>query len=559
MKYFTSLTARLKALKKCLIPGNIGGALKRTMFTCGVNKGFHYPVILMAIFYALGIGLAEFVQVSIVTLFLGFGLVFLLCICLRERRAFDFIIILLFLLCGALRMKVEQLPMDKPIAHFAKYNRGQTVRLVGTIISDVTKKEVHGSSRMNFTVLAHEIEGRYKIRPVNEKVLVKAFKYYDLKYGDKLLIEGKLHKPFNFANAGRFSYEQYLSRRSINWICSVKKSSEIKILQSWQGFWLKSKALELREGGEEIFKKYLSAREASILEAIIFGNRAHIPNAIRGLFVQTGTVHILAISGLHVGIISSFFLMVIKILPINRKMHYWLTIGLLLGYLMLTGARPSVIRATIMAIVFLGSFIVEKRQNLYNSLSFAALILLIYNPNYLFDIGFQLSFICVLTILVMAYIINSINTFKNGKYNLMFRWFLRSFGVSIGLWMSIAGIIAYYFQIITPISILANLVVIPLLGVVISLSLGLLISALISAQLALIVAAVLKVSLNVMVGFIKKMNDLPFAYINIENITFWHLLVYYFAWALILISFLKVCGQKNQINIAFKRMNKAIQ
>ena len=155
------------------------------------------------------------------------------------------------------------------------------------------------------------------------------------------------------------------------------------------------------------------------------------------LFVQTGTAHILAISGLHIGVVAAIFLLLVKFIPIGGKCQSAGVIGLLMFYAFLTGGRPSVVRATIMMIVFLASFIVEKERDVLNTLSLSAMIILVYNPLNLFDIGFQLSFVCVLSIIFLNSQLNRaglIRTFrrKDSIYDRFVQFVCQSIAVSIG-------------------------------------------------------------------------------------------------------------------------------
>ena len=111
-------------------------------------------------------------------------------------------------------------------------------------------------------------------------------------------------------------------------------------------------------------------------------------------------MHILAISGFNVGIVAYVIFLFLKIFPLGRRGHYILTILILIVYAVLTGGQPPVVRATIMAVVFLAGFILEREPESINTLSCAALFILLVNPVNLFDVGFQLSFVSVLAIIV---------------------------------------------------------------------------------------------------------------------------------------------------------------
>ena len=136
------------------------------------------------------------------------------------------------------------------------------------------------------------------------------------------------------------------------------------------------------------------------MEGFLLGDRYNIPRHINELFQMAGVVHILAISGFNVGIVAYATFLFLKMFPLGRRWHYILTILLLIAYAVLTGGQPPVVRATIMAAVFLAGFILEREPESINTLACAALLILFVNPVNLFDVGFQLSFVSVLAIIV---------------------------------------------------------------------------------------------------------------------------------------------------------------
>ena len=145
---------------------------------------------------------------------------------------------------------------------------------------------------------------------------------------------------------------------------------------------------------------------------MILGDRSKIPSGLRSLFIQTGTMHILAISGLHIGIVAFILDLLLKALRIRRRLRFSAIILLLVFYCLLTGARPSVIRATIMAIVLLAGFLLRRENQISHSLALAGLIILIANPRQLFNLGFQLSFLSVISIVYFSPVIKNLCNLK---------------------------------------------------------------------------------------------------------------------------------------------------
>ena len=133
----------------------------------------------------------------------------------------------------------------------------------------------------------------------------------------------------------------------------------------------------------------------AFMRAILLGDRSELPKRLNESFRNSGTMHILAISGLNVALLAGAFLFLFKLLRLKREIYYILTMLSLIFLMVLTGSSASVVRATIMCIIFLTGKLLGRPVDAYNSLGTAALIILAINPKDLFDIGFQLSFIAV--------------------------------------------------------------------------------------------------------------------------------------------------------------------
>lgn len=211
------------------------------------------------------------------------------------------------------------------------------------------------------------------------------------------------------------------------------------------------------------------------LNATITGDASMISDDQRLKYSSSGLAHILALSGLHVGIITLFI--AILLYPIDfvgrRKFRFIITITLLWAYALMTGFSPSVTRAVIMASIFLLSLILQRHHSPYNSLCFAAIIILVFSPNSLYNIGFQLSFVAVLSILLFAKKLNPISPKRRILHTIM-----SLFTVSISAMIGTGIISAFYFHNFPSYFLLANAITSYLLPFVI---IGGLIAIIISA------------------------------------------------------------------------------
>ncbi len=499
----------------------------------------HRPLLLVTVAFGLGIFFSQYLRLSpgwcvfaaAVCLFLG-------AINFRHGRGGGLFIAVLFVVLGMLCAREAQIPArDHLLYSYPRYQKWP-VRLEGLVISDVQKRVHFKGKKDVFILKARRCETKDGWKEVSGKVQVQIFRDTRVCYGDEVRLTGKIYKPFNYSPDEKFSYPEYLRRQGIYLMFSVGRAGAYEIMRSHAGTGWKEASYRLKKRLMKIFQEYLTPNEAAIMIGMILGDRYFIPGYINELFVQTGTSHILAISGFNVGIVAFIVFVLIKVFPIGRRWQYVLTIAFLIFYAFLTGAQSSVVRAAIMAVVFLSSFLLEREIEPLNSLSLAALLILMFRPLALFEVGFQLSFICVWALIVLVPRVLGLwpKSFLE-KESGVIAFCIQSLSGSATVWVAVAGLIAYYFQIITPVTILANLVVIPLSTVLIILGFGMILAASLMPAAAILFALCIKVTLNVMIGCIYLFSQSPWAYIYVTAVPVWVVGVYYMfifgtAWAL---------------------------
>jgi len=474
------------------------------------------PLLIITIIFILGILTQSYVNVAFsLTACAALASLVLGAILFKNKTISTIFIVLFFFSLGMLLFKNAKGSDVRDIARVSRYYRGKAAFIEGVVVSDIETRDFYKTKKLSFILDVTRLKTKWGWRSKTGKILVHVFGQRHLAYGDYLRLEGKIYGAFNFKTDSRFSYKDYLFRKGIKVLMSVKKASPIEVLEKGRASRVKALALALKSKAKNIFKENLSPNEAALIQAIILGDRYEIPKHVRELFVVTGTAHILAISGLHVGIVAFLIFLFLKLVPMPRKLRPLLTIIILAFYALLTGARPSVVRATVMATIFLSSMLVEREVDLINSLCLAALLILTFNPLNLFDVGFQLSFVSVLSIISFYPLMENLLIGKRDMPRFVKR-ILQALSVSLAAWLGVAGLIAYYFQIVTPITILANLFVIPCISVVVALALGLLMVAAVLPFAAFAFAACLKVSLNIMVAGIFLFSHVPGASFTIS-------------------------------------------
>ena len=456
---------------------------------------------------------------------------------LSIKRNFLFIAILLFLvfLLGVIRYNVFNTIDPDHIKNYTSYTQKE-IMVKGEIVSDPEDKKGTGNKK-TFVLNTNVIKLHDSWRNTNGLVLVNLYKKSEspYQYGDILILEGSLKRPFSYKKRIGFDYEEYLANKRIFSILYVKKGFFIEKVGENRG--IKARATRfiysLRARLESHIETFLDIPYSSVLEGILLGKRQKIPPGLRSLFAKTGTLHILAISGLHVGIIYFALRIILKIFRIQKNPSIILCILFLICYTILTGARPSILRATTMFSIMAFGEIMKRKISIFNLIGLSSLIILAANPNQVFEIGFILSYIAVLSIVSISPFFYEIFRVKNtlgSADNLWKRtgyYILKSISVSLGAWLGLAPLIAYYFGLISPIIVIANLVVIPLLFMIMGsgilfISLGFLLK---------ILATVLSQStwffLFILIKCINFLGNVPLGYFEIREPRLSSIILYY--------------------------------
>lgn len=233
---------------------------------------------------------------------------------------------------------------------------------------------------------------------VKGQLLVRSSPGLHWVYGDQLRLEGYLVNP---PEQEGFSYRQYLARQGIY---SYMATGNILHVGSGEGNRLAAAAYHLRQLGMDLVYKYWPDPEASLLAGILLGVETGIPADLAAAFRDTGTAHIIAISGSNIAILAGFVALTLGRL-LDARRRFWvagLSTILVLGYAFLVGWDAAVVRAAIMGGVTLFAAPFGRRPNGLNSLAFVAAVMALFTPSILWDVSFQLSFMATLGLVLFA-------------------------------------------------------------------------------------------------------------------------------------------------------------
>jgi len=316
----------------------------------------------------------------------------------------------------------------------------------------------------------------------------------DIRFGDKVRITGLLQSIFPTTNPGEFDYKSSLVRRGVSGELVVQRPDGVSVVlaagpvaryRNW------ASATQRRFHTE--FAAVLPAPEAGLLTGILFGDRSGITPELSRQFASTGTSHILATAGLHIGILAATLYTLFTALIVPRKLKSVLIILLLWAFDALAGGRPAVTRAVATATVYFGGKVLDRVPDTATAFAAAALGILLTSPSSLFDSGFQLSFMTVAGLfLLMPYWDRFWRPRLDSLKNLRLRSFLsiicELLGLSLFAQLCAAPLIAYYFNQLSLLSLPVNLVVVPILFMLIPLAIITLLASTISQAAAILLS-----------------------------------------------------------------------
>lgn len=484
----------------------------------------------LVVSFAFGIVVAQYAAATVfILMLLGWCILGLLPIVKTYARVWRGMWLLLCFFCGALYTHGFQYIAQNHLVHIFDRVAYQSITLEGVVVSEVRQRPMVNTTKSSFSFSVSQVTAGSRTYETTGRVLVQLYEFTPIEFGDRLRLTGKLHRPFEFSQNDTFSYRTYLRHRGIHHILSVKKDNPVERLGQDQRYWWRAFLLALRNGLAKDLDAYYLKGESGILKAILLGDRSSIPGHIREIFIRTGTAHVLAVSGLHVGMVAMLMMFFWQVLRLPRSIQLFLTLMGILLYAVMAGARPSIMRAAIMSMVFIGSLIQERETNALGMLGCASLLILLMNPLTLYDIGFQLSFACILSMITIGRQLEHwVKPWMRQKGWKGWRWgMVRSVLISFAIWVGVEGLVIYHFQIATPVSVLANFFVIPLIFGVVFLGMGFLLSLGLMPWLALCFVSCLKVTLSVLVGVSFLCSRIPGAYVYLPPITLWQLALYY--------------------------------
>ena len=349
--------------------------------------------------------------------------------------------------------------------------------LTGCILSEYARQQVEVDWTEEHRVYTGIVQSTPVEKPKSIQCRVKVAKWEVLLYlqkdsaassvrmGEELKFQARIQSPANRDSLSSFDYARYLLHQGISGSAYVP-AGYWKKTERPPRLTLKQRAIQVRERIVACYREWgIGERQLPVFAALTVGHKGELDKETRNAYSVAGIAHVLALSGLHIGIIWGLLEIVLKPLAIRRLrwLKWLLSTTFLWAFAFVAGLEASVVRAVVMCMLMgLGKLAGAKPLSL-NTLAIAAFFMLLYRPFYLFDVGFQLSFVAVASILLLYPVLSGCLSVKNR----MLRYGWNVIVVSVSAQLGTAPLVMYYFSNFSVYFLLANLMVVLLVPLII--------------------------------------------------------------------------------------------
>ncbi len=428
------------------------------------------PVIAVTLAYITGCLLAVWSSASPVPAFAAALVVLAAAIYSFGRGSWRWSILLAAVaLAGTARTAVVQTPGPWDVSRLASW-RGPLI-----IEGPIASEPVRSSARVSFLLRVHSASG--STRDLRAEGLAQVNLVRDalrnlpeLEYGQMLRIAGRIRRPEGPRDPGGFSSRDYLARQGVFAVVWVDRQGDAKPLTSTHGSPAIRWAQSVSRALHRLFQARLPDTEAGLVSGMLLGSYSLVPPDLLEQFTRSGTLHLLAASGFNCAlIVLVFWHLLLRPLGAPRVLSLCLVIVLVLFYVLMVGSKPSIVRAGVGASLFLGGMLLGRPSNLLSTLFATAVLILAFDPLSLWDVGFQLSFAAVGSIIAFVPGLSSLAGLEgraSEERGPSRSWWLlpaRHLGqvalVTLAATVATLPIIAWYFSRVSLVSLPANMAV----------------------------------------------------------------------------------------------------
>ncbi|MCA9084208.1 MAG: DNA internalization-related competence protein ComEC/Rec2 [Planctomycetaceae bacterium] len=511
------------------------------------------PVVcLTAIVYAVGTAAGSLLSATafpVVFLLSGIALIVLTICSLSTGRRLLLLNICLLLLAAA-RSGLSQPGLNDGALQRLVRGDAPIVRMTGRIVStpvandrpvSTTAPRLFGLPSMTrFQLQTQTLRWQDRDVAVHDQCLVTVEGDLSGKLfcGDRVRLIGRVDWPQSPGNPGEFDYRSHLARRGLDVQIFVSQPEAVVVLTKaarWMpGVLIGSARNELKS----ILSRNLPSEIRGIAMALLLGDRNELPTETEDAFVASGTMHLLAISGLHVGILCLFVMRLLNLLLVRRRPALIFTLTICVLYALLTDFRPSVVRATVFFGIFVAGQLAGRDHQMVHLLSITALLMLMVQPSLIFDTGAWLSFMAVAALGWVS--VPTVETNDRPPPEALTwtdhlrEWsdeilgqVIRRYRQMLAILFLTTPLVASTFHVISPVGLIINLLLIPYAGVV--LGLGFL-TLIVGALLPLLVAwpaTLFSAAVSLMLDVVEFSSQVKWGHIFIADLPDWFLPSFY--------------------------------
>lgn len=474
-------------------------------------------LVAVTLVYVAGIIVGRFWMEHLAEAYWLVGIILLLLIAALYLRLLSFYRAVLFLVVAAAGGAAFFYSLQSPAGGLINYT-DFPVTVEGTVVEEPLFHADYTAYRLQVEVVETR-EGQYSV-PGTLLVKIYGDRGENYWFGERLRLHGTIVQPRGQRNPGGFNYRFYLRSQGIDALI-YPDPARVSSLGPAEVGMLAGSAVKLREAMSEVINSALPSPSAELLTAILFGQRHRLPEEVEDNFRRAGAGHLMAVSGLHVGLVAALILGLWRRFNLQGRLPLVFAIILVFAYAYLTGMRPSALRAALMVATALGALLLDREHDLPTAIAFAALVTLFINPLLLLTIGFQLSYAATLALVYSYRPLERLLTFLHCP-----RFLLSPFAVTLAAQIGVLPLCIYYFQYLPTGALLFNIMLLPLTAFVVGLGLTGALAGLIFSTAGSLLLWASRPLLELML-FITALSRLPGFYIplNPPGVTF--LFVFY--------------------------------
>ncbi len=353
----------------------------------------------------------------------------------------------------------------------------------------------------------------------------------DVRPGARVQVLGRLRMPRRAGNPGEVDSLSRYRLRGITHTMTLPRVDHLTIVQQAPALSLHNLAYSVHVAFHDLVGSRLPRDRAAVLGATLLGERGNLTHEQRARFVRSGTVHLLVVSGLHVGLLAGALVFFLRVMGMDPRRAWVAGAAAAVLYLIITGVQPSVTRATVMLVIYALGRVLVRRPDALNVLAASALVLLVIDPADVAELGFQLSYLSVIGIFVLSPALRlrrpptASERAAEGWRRRALDWLGGSVRISLAVGLCTWPLLAATVHVFSPIMIFSNIAASPLLGLL--LVLGLLTPLAIIPGVGAALAWLLSLLAGLLDGMAGTFASVPYGHLFVAEPPLWWLLPYY--------------------------------